>query len=88
MNDIKQVIEEYMAEKGISKAKVCNELGWHPQTWSSKMADPKWSYVMAVCRVLGVSLISLIGTPEETSAYIDCPYCHKPIKIKAQEVKV
>jgi hypothetical protein len=52
------------------------------------MTDPKWSTIDKVCGVLGVSLVSLIGTPKETSAYIDCPYCHKPIQIKAQEVKV
>lgn len=77
-----------MAKNGISKAKVCSKLGWHPQTWSSKMADPKWSYVMAVCHVFGVSLVSLIGTPQETTTYIDCPYCGKPMQIKAKEVKV
>lgn len=88
MQDIKQVIENYMAEKGITRAKICTEIGWHPQTWSKKMTDPKWSTIDKVCGVLGVSLVSLFNKPEETTAYIDCPYCHKPMQIKSQEVKI
>lgn len=88
MQEIKHVIENYMAEKGITRAKVCSELGWHPQTWSKKMKDPKWSTIQRVCEVLKVSLVSMLDKPEETTAYIDCPHCHKPIQIKAKEGKV
>lgn len=84
MQDIKQVIENYMAEKGITRAKICSELGWHPQTWSKKMTDPKWSTIEDVCAAIGITPADLLADSDSHAVgTIVCPYCGQGFMVAA-----
>lgn len=82
-----------MAEKGISRAKVCQQLqnkdgslGIEPQGWSSRLNNPKWSTILDVCRVLGIKPAELFQSKEQASSLIECPHCHNVIKLKTEKV--
>ena len=84
MTDIKQIIENRMSEMGISRAKVCEELGWHPQGWSRKVDDAKWSTVVDVCRALGITPADLFTAKEpKPSGTVVCPYCGQGFMVAA-----
>lgn len=84
--DIKEIIENKMAEMGVSRAEACRRMDMAPQGWAKKMTDPKWSTIESVCEALNIKPIELFQPKEETSSLIECPHCHKVIKLKAEEV--
>lgn len=84
--DIKELIENKMDDMRISRAEVCRRLKIAPQGWAKKLTDPKWSTIESVCEALNIKPIELFQPKEETSSLIECPHCHKVIKLKAEKI--
>ncbi len=72
-------------EKGVSMDEVARAAGYRQRTslyQKMKRSGLTTKQLDGIARVLGVSVPELFGNT------LTCPYCHKPIQIKAQEVKV
>lgn len=87
--DIKEILEQYMDANGITRAEVMERTGRQAQAWSSLAKDAKWGALCEIMSAIGFDLEQIVSDTlygkAHTTGFVECPNCHKAIKLKAEE---
>lgn len=76
-------IKELCKQRGITQAQLAEKLGIKPVSFSQAIARNNFDmqYLKRIAEALNVDFLDLFAVGQ-----IKCPYCGKPINIKAEEV--
>lgn len=85
--DIKERIEQVIAQKGLQKQEVAIRMGKVKQAFNSLITDPKWSVIENVAEAIGISTQELLFGHEydkPTDGMFTCPKCGAGVRIKIE----